>query len=101
MLRATRAGVTLAVCAQPGAKTTAITGIYGEGQSAQLKISVQSPPIEGKANAALIIFLAELLAISKGRVELVSGHQSRSKVFLLLGVNREKVEQLLSDFLDR
>ena len=99
MLRATQDGVTLAVRAQPGAKTTAITGIYGEGPSAALKIAVQSPPIEGKANAALIIFLAELLAISKGRVELVSGHQSRSKVFLLLGVNREKVEQLLSDFL--
>jgi len=99
VLRATRAGVTLAVRAQLGSKTTAITGIYGEGLSAQLKIAVQSPPIEGNSNAALIVFLAELLAIPKGRVDLVSGHQSRSKVFLLLGVNAEKVEQLLSDFL--
>jgi uncharacterized protein (TIGR00251 family) len=101
MLRATRDGVTLAVRAQPGAKTTAITGIYGEGPSAELKIAVQSPPIEGKANAALIIFLAELLAISKKRVELASGQQSRSKVFLFHGVNVEKVEKQLSDFLHR
>ena len=99
MLRATQDGVTLAVRAQPGAKTTAITGIYGEGPSAALKIAVQSPPIEGKANAALIIFLAELLAISKKRVELASGQQSRSKVFLIHGLSVEKVQKLLSGFL--
>ena len=43
MLRATPAGVTLAVRAQPGAKKTAIKGIYGEGATAQLKIAVQAP----------------------------------------------------------
>ena len=101
MLRATQDGVTLAVRAQPGAKTTAITGIYGEGPSAALKIAVQSPPIEGKANAALIIFLAELMAISKKRVELAGGQHSRSKVFLFDGVNVEQVEKRLAEFLSR
>ena len=56
MLRAAAEGVTLAVRAQPGAKRTAITGIYGEGAAAQLKIAVQAPPLEGRANAALIGF---------------------------------------------
>ena len=59
MLRAAADGVTLAVRAQPGAKKTAIAGIYGEGTTAQLKIAVQAPPIEGRANEALIAFLAE------------------------------------------
>ena len=36
--------------AQPGAKKTAIVGVYGEGAAAQLKIAVQAPPIEGRAN---------------------------------------------------
>ena len=49
-------GVTLAVRAQPGAKKTAITGVYGEGAAAQLKIAVHAPPVEGRANAALIGF---------------------------------------------
>ena len=101
MLRATPDGATLAVRAQPGARTTAITGIYGAGPSAQLKIAVQSPPVAGKANAALIIFLAELMAISKKRVELASGQQSRSKVFLFDGVNVEQVEKRLAEFLSR
>ena len=54
MLRAAAGGVTLAVRAQPGAKKTAIIGVYGEGAAAQLKIAVQAPPVEGRANSALI-----------------------------------------------
>ena len=59
MLREVAGGVTLAVRAQPGAKKTAIIGIYGEGATAQLKIAVQAPPVEGRANEALIEFLAD------------------------------------------
>jgi uncharacterized protein len=86
MLRETAAGVTLAVRAQPGAKRTAIVGIYGEGESVQLKIAVQAPPIESRANDALTAFLAQTLAIPKSSIELLSGELSRSKVFLLRGV---------------
>ena len=49
-LRDSADGVTLAVRAQPGAKKTAIVGVYGEGAAAQLKIAVQSPPVEARAN---------------------------------------------------
>jgi uncharacterized protein (TIGR00251 family) len=86
MLRAASAGVTLAVRAQPGAKKTAITGVYGEAPAAQLKIAVQAPPLEGRANQALIIFLAETFSVPKNAVELIAGESSRSKVFLLSGV---------------
>ncbi len=92
MIRETAAGVTLAVRAQPGAKKTAITGIYGEGAAAQLKISVQAPPVEGRANQALIAFLAERFSIPKSAVELISGDILRSKVFLLRGVTREQAQ---------
>jgi uncharacterized protein len=86
MLREVTGGVTLAVRAQPGAKKTAIVGVYGEGDVAQLKIAVQAPPVEGRANEALIAFLAEMLGLPKRSVELVSGELSRSKVFLLRNV---------------
>ena len=92
MLRAVEGGVTLAVRAQPGAKKTAIVGVYGDGAAAQLKIAVQAPPVEGKANLALIGFLAEIFGIAKNKVELVGGELSRSKVFLLRGVSAEFVE---------
>ena len=95
MLRATAEGVTLAVRAQPGARKTVITGIYGEGTAAQLKIAVKAPPIEGRANQALIAFLAETLGVAKNAVELKSGELSLSKVFLLRGVTLEKAEAAL------
>jgi uncharacterized protein (TIGR00251 family) len=95
MLRGASTGVTLAVRAQPGAKKTAITGVYGEGQAAQLKIAVQAPPLEGRANQALIAFLAETFDVPKAAVELVAGELSRSKVFLLRGVTLAKAEAKL------
>jgi uncharacterized protein (TIGR00251 family) len=93
MLRSAQGGgVTLAVRAQPGAKRTSVSGVYGEGAAAQLKIAVQAPPIEGRANSALINFLAETFGVSKSHVELVSGELSRSKVFLLRGVSLGQAE---------
>ncbi len=99
MLRATAAGVTLAVRAQPGAKKTAITGVYGEGPAAQLKIAVHAPPLEGRANSALVAFLAETFSLPKNAVELVSGELSRSKVFLLGGVTLVRVESVLTKWM--
>ncbi len=95
MVRAVEGGVTLAVRAQPGAKRTAIAGVYGEGATAQLKIAVQAPPVEGRANAALIEFLADRFELAKSYVELVSGELSRSKVFLLRGVSLVRAEAVI------
>ena len=94
-LRSARDGVTLAVRAQPGAKRTAIVGIYGEGEIAQLKIAVQAPPVEGRANEALIEFLAKLFNLPKSYVELVSGELGRSKVFLLRGISYQNAQRIL------
>ncbi|MGA2570114.1 MAG: DUF167 domain-containing protein [Terracidiphilus sp.] len=100
MLRAAAEGVTLAVRAQPGAKKTAIAGIYGEGTGAQLKIAVQAPPLEGRANEALIAFLAETFGVAKSAVELKSGALTRSKVFLLRGVTMARATAVLAQKID-
>jgi len=96
MLREAPGGVTLAVRAQPGAKKTAIAGVYGEGDAAQLKVAVKAPPVEGRANEALIRFLAETFGIPKRSVELVSGELSRSKVFLLRGVSAGRAKSIIA-----
>jgi len=95
MIRAAAEGVTVAVRAQPGAKKTAVTGVYGEGATAQLKIAVQAPPIEGRANEALIAFLAKACGVPKSAVTLLSGELSRSKVFLLRGITPAQAEAAL------
>jgi uncharacterized protein (TIGR00251 family) len=97
MLRAHEGGVTLAVRAQPGAKKTVIAGVYGEGAAAQLKIAVQAPPVEGRANEALIAFLAKYFGLPRSSVELMAGELSRSKVFLLRGVTVARAESALAN----
>ena len=99
MLRGAQGGVTVAVRAQPGAKKTALVGVYGEGAAAQLKIAVQAPPVEGRANSALIEFLADKFDVTKSYVELVSGELSRSKVFLVRGVSLERAEVLIQEWI--
>ena len=99
MLRTVPGGVTLAVRAQPGAKKTAIVGVYGQGKAAQLKIAVQAAPIEGKANAALVDFLGELCGVPRGQIELQAGELHRSKVFLLRGVTRQAADRIRAPFI--
>lgn len=101
MIRTVANGVTLAVRVQPGAKKTAIAGVYGQGAAAKLKIAVQAPPIEGRANAALTVFLAEAFAIPKSAVEIVSGELARNKVFLLRGVSIAMAGAIIAEAAER
>jgi uncharacterized protein (TIGR00251 family) len=99
MLRATSQGVTLAVHARPGAKETVVAGLYGEGSATQLKIAVHAPPLEGRANAALIEYLAEIFSLPKSAIEIVSGETSRSKVFQIRGITLMQAEKIMAGFL--
>ncbi len=91
MIREHKDGVTIAVRAQPGAKRTKVVGVHGN----ELKIAVQAPPVEGRANEALIAFLAETLSVTKNKITLLTGELSRSKVFLVHDVITEKVNKML------
>ena len=64
---------------QPGAKKTTAAGLHGEA----LKIKLAAPPVEGKANAALIKFLAERFDVPPSRVILKQGDKSRQKVIMI------------------
>jgi uncharacterized protein len=78
-LRATTHGSTLNVRVHPGARRNAITGTH----DGALKISLTTPPADGRANAALIAFLAEHLNIPRAAITLTSGATSRSKTLHL------------------
>ncbi len=72
----TDAGWQIAVHVQPGAKRSGIAGLHGE----RLKVRVAAPPVEGRANDALVAFLAESLAIPRNRVRVIKGELSREKL---------------------
>ncbi|HHJ4328420.1 TPA: DUF167 family protein [Klebsiella pneumoniae] len=60
---------------QPGARQTACAGMHGE----RLKIRIHAPPLDGRANAELLAFLADAFGVAKSQVILESGASSRSK----------------------
>lgn len=72
---------TLTLHVQPGASHTEVAGAHGNA----LKIRLAASPVDGKANEALIVFLAEVFGVPKRHVELISGHASRSKRVRITG----------------
>jgi len=87
VLRAHAEGCTLAVRVQPGAKKTAFAGFYGENSETRVKIALQAPPIDGRANEALIAFLAEVFGLPRSAVAIQHGQTSRSKLVSLQGIS--------------
>lgn len=68
--------VTLTLHIQPGAKKTEIVGEHGDA----LKLRLAAPPVDGKANAALLAFVASRLGVARTAVVLRSGQTTRRKV---------------------
>ena len=74
---------------QPNASTSGITGMHGS----RLKIRLQSPPRDGKANQELIRYLSKTLGIPKSSIDLIRGQSSRDKTVRLQDIT---VDQLLA-----
>ena len=77
--------ITLTLHIQPGAKRSGIAGLHGEA----LKIRLAAPPVEGRANEALLKYIAELFGVPLRQVDLRQGNQSRHKVVVVTGSSVE------------
>jgi uncharacterized protein (TIGR00251 family) len=84
--------VTFAVKVHPRARRNAITGTVGDA----IKLAVTAPPVEGKANQAVIEFFADLFAIPRSSVSIASGETSRNKVVRVSAVSVHRVRELLA-----
>ncbi len=84
-------GAKFAVHVAPRARRTAITGVFGEGPDAALRIALNAPPVEGRANEALIEFLAGLLGVRRSEIEISGGLHARRKLILVRGRSAAQV----------
>jgi uncharacterized protein (TIGR00251 family) len=73
--------MTLTLHVQPGAKRSEVSGLHGEA----LKIRLAAPPVEGRANEALLRLVATWFDVPLRQVELKQGGQSRHKVVAITG----------------
>src|SRR5271169_3988516 len=95
-IRDTPSGVTFQVKVHPRARKNAITGVVGDA----LKLSLTTPPVEGRANEACIAFLSEFLNVSRSSVTIAAGESSRQKLIRVAGVRAVQVEERLRAVLD-
>ena len=85
-------GVILRLHVQPGAKRTELAGRHGDA----MKIRLAAPPVDGKANACLLAYLADVLEVPTSAVELLSGASARAKRVRVAGISADRAERRLS-----
>ena len=88
----TNDGVVLSLHCQPGAKASRVVGLHDD----RLKLQVQAPPLENRANEALVAWLAVQLSLPRKQIEILTGQTSRQKRVLVRGATLEQVERLLA-----
>ena len=91
-IQQTEAGVVVSVRVVPRASRSEVTGIVGN----TLKVRLQAPPVEGKANKALAKFLAGQLGVRPRDVSILSGETARTKRVLIRDARIRDVRAIFS-----
>jgi uncharacterized protein (TIGR00251 family) len=81
----------LAIKAIPGASRSEVSGVFGEA----IKVKVQAPPVEGRANEALLKFLAQSLDLPPRSLSLARGDTSRHKLVKVSGLSLAEARRRL------
>lgn len=90
----TEQGIKINIKVLPNASRCEVVGFMGD----ELKIKLDVPPVEGKANEKCIKFLSKLLGVPKSSISIVSGEKSRSKVLFIEGDAGELEKKLIHTF---
>jgi uncharacterized protein len=91
-LKQTPTGIALSLHCQPGAKQTKVVGLH----DGCLKISLQAPALENKANELLLAWLSKRLNVPQKQIQFLSGQNSRKKRVEIWGsISPEQIIQIL------
>ena len=82
----------LSLHCQPGAKVSRVVGLHDE----RLKLQLHAPPLENRANEALVAWLATRLGLPRKQIEILSGQTSRQKRVLVRGASLDQIQRLLT-----
>ncbi|MEJ2607637.1 MAG: DUF167 domain-containing protein [Anaerolineales bacterium] len=83
-------GAAQTVRVTPRASKTTFGGVLEDGT---VRVRVSAPPLEGRANTALVKFLAKVLGVNRSRVEIVAGEKGLDKILSIIDMNAEQVEE--------
>jgi len=87
----------LSIRIQPGARSDALIGWTTDSRGGEvLKIRLRAPAVEGKANAALIEFLAQSLGLRRSQIAILRDDKSREKIVAVEGMTIEEIKRRIS-----
>ncbi len=89
-LRGGKSGSAITVRVTPRANRDEISGIDEDGT---VRIRLTAPPIDGKANQALVKLIAKVLDVSPSQIEIVGGLSGRDKLIVILGLDSDVVQE--------
>jgi uncharacterized protein (TIGR00251 family) len=93
-----KSGSALAVRVIPRSPRNEVVGIMDDGT---VKIRLTSPPVDGKANRALIKFLSALLDVKANQLEIVAGMTGRNKLIVINGLGAQYVDERILNSLSK
>jgi hypothetical protein len=86
-VRDTAHGAQFALRVQPRASRNAFAGVMGDA----IKLAITAPPVDGKANQAVIEYLSDFFRVPKSSITIVSGETGRNKLIAIRGMSAEQV----------
>lgn len=95
MFKQTKEGVLVSLHVLPNAPKSQIIGEY----NGSLKIKIKAPPVDGKANEAIITFFSDFFELSKSKIEISKGDKSKEKTLLLCGALIQQIQAKVDSFL--
>ncbi len=87
-----RRGAALAIRVTPRARRNEIVEVLADQT---IKVRLTAPPVEGKANEALMEFLAKILGVSRSRIEIVAGITGRDKLVSIIDMESVEAQALI------
>jgi uncharacterized protein (TIGR00251 family) len=90
-VRDTAQGAQFALRVQPRASRNVFAGVMGDA----IKLAITAPPVDGKANQAVIEYLADVFRVAKSSIAIISGETGRNKLIAIRGVTAEQVRKVL------
>jgi hypothetical protein len=91
-------GAALTIRVTPRARKTEIGGVLEDGT---LRVRITQPPVDGKANKALIKFLADVLGVRKNMIEIVAGERGLDKIISVIGMPATEAEMKIKLWMDK
>lgn len=89
-----KSDTTITIRVIPRAKKSEISQVLDDGT---IKIRLTAPPVEGKANQALVRFLADVFGISPSNIEIISGKKGRKKIVQIEGINEKTARSMIEE----